>query len=230
MKKTIIAVVTLVLAFGFPTYASDMVGGWSVTNDITIPENAQAAFDYATKGVEDVSYDAVALLGTQVVSGTNYCFLCRVTDSVTNEADGYCLIYIYEDLQGNSVIAGTQDFDMEMPASLAETPEEATPSAASTSETTMGEKNALSNAHQYLNYTAFSYTGLIEQLEYEGYSHEEAVYGADNCGADWNEQAAKCAENYLNYTSFSRSGLIEQLEYEGFTAEQAEYGVTAVGY
>lgn len=37
----------------------------------------------------------------------------------------------------------------------------------------------------------FSYTGLIEQLEYEQYSHDDAVYAADNCGADWNEQAAK---------------------------------------
>ena len=81
-----------------------------------------------------------------------------------------------------------------------------------------------------MDYTAFSYTGLIEQLEYEGYSHTEAVYGADNCGADWNEQAAKSAANYLDYTSFSRSGLIEQLEYEGFTHSQAVYGVEQNGY
>ncbi len=100
-----------------------------------------------------------------------------------------------------------------------------------TKSTTMtGEKNALKSAKAYLDYTAFSYTGLIEQLEYEGYSHTEAVYGADNCGADWNEQAAKSAANYLDYTSFSRSGLIEQLEYEGFTHSQAVYGVEQNGY
>lgn len=77
---------------------------------------------------------------------------------------------------------------------------------------------------------AFSYKGLVEQLEYEGYSNEEATYAVDNCGANWNEQAAKKAESYMSYMSFSRSGLIEQLEYEGFTSKQAEYGVTAVGY
>ena len=97
-------------------------------------------------------------------------------------------------------------------------------------EPTMGEKNALKSAYQYLNYTAFSYTRLIEQLEYEGYSKEEATYGVDNCGADWNEQATKMAKQYIGYTSFSRSGLIEQLEYEGFTKEQAEYGANSVGY
>ena len=44
---------------------------------------------------------------------------------------------------------------------------------------TTGEKNALKRAGEYLDYTPFSYTGLIEQLEYEGYTHDEAVYGVD---------------------------------------------------
>lgn len=87
-----------------------------------------------------------------------------------------------------------------------------------------GKKNALDQAYSYLNVMAFSYSGLIEQLEYEGYTTEEATYAVDNCGADWKEQAAKKAEEYLNTMSFSKSGLIEQLEYEGFTHEQATYG------
>ena len=77
---------------------------------------------------------------------------------------------------------------------------------------------------------AFSYTGLIKQLEFEKFSNSEATYAADNCGADWNEQAAKKAKSYMNTMSFSRDGLIKQLEFEGFTKAQAEYGATAVGY
>ena len=95
---------------------------------------------------------------------------------------------------------------------------------------TMGQKNALSKAQDYLRFTAFSYSGLISQLEYEGFTKEEATYAVDNCGADWNEQAAKKAQDYIDITSYSRQGLIDQLKYEGFTSEQAEYGVTAVGY
>ena len=91
---------------------------------------------------------------------------------------------------------------------------------------TTGEKNALEKALQYLNYSAFSYTGLIAQLEYEGFSHSEAQYAADNCGADWNEEAVKKAKQYLDYSSFSRESLIEQLVFEGFTQSQAEYGVS----
>ncbi len=76
---------------------------------------------------------------------------------------------------------------------------------------------------------AFSYEGLIGQLEYEGYTTEEATYGADNCGADWNEQALLSAQNYLEVSAFSYAGLIEQLEYEKFTTEQATYGADNCG-
>ncbi|MCR5522721.1 MAG: Ltp family lipoprotein, partial [Clostridia bacterium] len=50
---------------------------------------------------------------------------------------------------------------------------------------TIGMRNALKTAHSYLDYTAFSYSGLIDQLKFEGYSSEEAKYAVDNCGADW---------------------------------------------
>ena len=109
----------------------------------------------------------------------------------------------------------------------AEVKKEATPTEAPIS---LGEKNALRSAKSYLNYTAFSKKGLIEQLKFEGFSDSEANYAVNNVNVDWNEQAAKCAENYLRYTSFSKQGLIDQLKFEGFTQEQAEYGATAVGY
>lgn len=94
---------------------------------------------------------------------------------------------------------------------------------------TLGEQNALGKAYEYLNAIAFSYDGLIEQLEYEGFSNSEATYAADHCGADWKEQAARKAQEYLNIMSFSRSSLIDQLEYEGFTREQAIYGAEENG-
>lgn len=90
-------------------------------------------------------------------------------------------------------------------------------------------ENALESAQSYLSFSAFSYSGLIDQLEYEGYSSEACAYAVDNCGADWNEQALKSAQSYLEYSAFSYSGLADQLEYEGFTAEQATYAVDNCG-
>lgn len=95
---------------------------------------------------------------------------------------------------------------------------------------TMGQKNALQKAQDYLNYTSFSYSGLVEQLKFDGFSEEDATYAVDNCNTDWNSQAAMKALDYLDYSSFSREGLIEQLEFDGFTPEQAEYGATSAGY
>ena len=86
---------------------------------------------------------------------------------------------------------------------------------------TLGQSNALEQAKRYVELMGFSYQGLIEQLEYEQYTYEEAVYAADNCGADWKEEAAEKAESYLELMSFSREGLIEQLKYDGFTEEEA---------
>ena len=94
---------------------------------------------------------------------------------------------------------------------------------------TLGQKNALSKAKLYLKTMAFSREGLIDQLIFEGFTEEQAVYGVDNCGADWNEQAYEKAKIYLKTMSFSRQGLIDQLLFEGFTEEQAEYGVNKVG-
>lgn len=90
-------------------------------------------------------------------------------------------------------------------------------------------QNAVAKAQEYLSMTSFSKSGLIEQLEYEGFSTADSTAAVNSLTVDWNRQAALKAKECLNMTSFSASGLAEQLEYEGFTASQAAYGV-AVAY
>lgn len=94
---------------------------------------------------------------------------------------------------------------------------------------TRSQEQAIGKAESYLDYSAFSHKGLIEQLEYEGFTKADATYAVGHIKVSWNEQAAKKAESYLEMTQFSRSGLIEQLEFEGFTHKQAVYGVTKAG-
>lgn len=106
---------------------------------------------------------------------------------------------------------------------------EPTPEPAPTSTETVSQKNAVAKAKTYLSVSAFSHDGLVDQLEYEKFSHSDAVYGADNSGANWNEQAAKKAQTYMEISDFSRGGLIDQLKYDQFTQAQAEYGADAVG-
>ncbi len=87
-------------------------GGWKLTEDGALTEEAQSAFDKAMEGFVGVNYTPLALLGTQLVSGTNYCFLCRGT-VVYPGAQPYCaLVYIYEDLQGAASITEIAPLDI----------------------------------------------------------------------------------------------------------------------
>jgi hypothetical protein len=94
----------------------------------------------------------------------------------------------------------------------------------------LSQQNAVAEAQSYLDYSSFSRSGLIHQLEYEGYSTDDATFAVDFIGADWNAQAAREAKSYLDYSSFSRNGLYEQLIYEGYSDAEANAGLAAVGY
>jgi len=115
------------------------------------------------------------------------------------------------------------------PEPVAEAPTEEPAEAPVVTEPAMtaGQRNAVDSASGYLSFTSFSRSGLIDQLEFEGYSTDDATYAVDSLQVDWNDQAIKSARDYLSFTSFSRSGLVDQLEFEGFTAAQAEHGVAA---
>ncbi|MFF5076095.1 Ltp family lipoprotein [Actinoplanes sp. NPDC000266] len=127
------------------------------------------------------------------------------------------------------VVATTEPAPATTQPAPATTEPVAEPSVEPTKELTVSQENAVEKAADYLSYTAFSRSGLIKQLKFEGFSAKDATFGVDAQKANWNEQAAKTAEDYLSYSSFSRSGLIKQLKFEGFTAKQAAYGVKKAG-
>lgn len=94
----------------------------------------------------------------------------------------------------------------------------------------IGQQNAISKAKSYLSLAGFSRTGIIDQLEFEGFSTEDATFGADNAGADWNAECAEKAKAYLDMTAFSRDALYDQLAFEGFQPAEIDFGLAAVGY
>lgn len=106
--------------------------------------------------------------------------------------------------------------------------EQATPEPAQPTET-VSQKNAVKQAKSYLDFSGFSRDGLVAQLEYEKFSNADAIYGADNAGADWYVEAEQAAKSYMEFSSFSRQGLIDQLVYDKFAPEQAAHGADSVG-
>ena len=83
MKKMIsvllIAGLLLALSLSASAEAGQRVGGWQTPDTPELTPEAQAAFDKAMEGLVGVRYVPVALLGTQLVSGMNYCILCEAT-------------------------------------------------------------------------------------------------------------------------------------------------------
>lgn len=150
-----------------------------------------------------------------------------VTD---NDADPRPTVQLAPGMTG-----GTFQPTVRPPAAAPTTPRPTTPAPAPAPtplpapDGTVSQQNALRSAENYLDFTAFSRSGLIDQLEYEGFSTADATWAVDNVTVDWFVQAAESARSYLEYTAFSRSGLIDQLIYEGFSPEQAAHGADAVG-
>lgn len=135
--------------------------------------------------------------------------------------------------EGQDSNTNTTNSSTEAPAATADTTEEeqSTPEPAEPAEPaeTVSQKNAVRKAKSYLDFAGFSRDGLVAQLEYDKFSNEDAVYGADNAGADWNVEAEQKAKSYMEFSSFSRQGLIDQLIYDKFTPEQAAHGADSVG-
>jgi hypothetical protein len=94
---------------------------------------------------------------------------------------------------------------------------------------TSSQEQAVGKAEDYLGVSAFSRSGLIDQLKFEEFSTKDATFAVDHITVNWNKQAAEKAQDYLDISHFSRSGLIDQLEFDGFTHSQAVYGVDKAG-
>lgn len=54
-----------------------LAGGYMAAEDTTITDELKTIFEKATKGLDGASYEPIKLMGTQVVAGTNYKFLCK---------------------------------------------------------------------------------------------------------------------------------------------------------
>jgi colicin import membrane protein len=177
-----------------------------------------------------VKITGAALATVGVVGLLSACAVGTTSDTAPATPDAATTESYYE--QAKDKLAADEETTEDV--AVAEPVEEEVPveeqwPASSVPAETAGQENARLSAESYLDTMAFSRSGLIDQLKYEGYSTKDATYAVDAVSPNWNEQAAKAAKDYLDSSSFSRSGLIEQLEYEGYTKQEAVYGVNQAG-
>ena len=95
-------------------------GGWQVAEDYTtapIPKESFEAYDAATQQFVGNDLHPMAYLGSQVVAGTNYAFLCHSTLVTADPVSSIQVVTVYEDLEGNCEILNICTLDL---ASFAE--------------------------------------------------------------------------------------------------------------
>ena len=113
MKKMLSFVLAALLLLSVAAaVAEPMVGGWSVAENNAVTEEQKAVFNKAIEKLMGVSYEPVAYLGSQLVAGTNHCFLCKATVIYPDAVPSYKLVYIYQDLQGDATVTQVADLDI----------------------------------------------------------------------------------------------------------------------
>jgi len=89
-------------------------GAWEYfASEVT--DEQKDIFTRAMEGLTGVGYEPVQLVGRQVVSGTNYLFLCHATVIYPEAKPYYALVTIYEDLEGNVKLSAIDDSTVEVP-------------------------------------------------------------------------------------------------------------------
>lgn len=89
-------------------FADELSGGWTGNTKAVktkgIPSAAKKALKKATEGYVGLSLTGLVLLGTQVVAGTNYSFLCLGTTSDRDATTCLYHVIVYQDPDGECSI------------------------------------------------------------------------------------------------------------------------------
>ena len=89
-----------------------MTGGWEAAADPTVTAELKALFDKGVEGLVGVNYVPLVYLGSQVVAGTNYAFLCQASMVVPDPVPEWAIVYLYRDLQGEISVLDITGFDV----------------------------------------------------------------------------------------------------------------------
>ncbi|MBQ6222167.1 MAG: DUF4430 domain-containing protein [Solobacterium sp.] len=97
-----------------PNESNPIVGGWEIAEVARedLAENERQNFEKAMETVLGEEYEPVCVLATQLVSGTNYAYLARGTTVTAEPVSNFCIIKVYEDLNGNVELTSIADIEL----------------------------------------------------------------------------------------------------------------------
>ena len=90
-----------------------MTGSMDEPASYEINKEEKVLFDEAVQAYTIAEITPIAYLGSQIVAGTNHCFMCRFLDSIPDAKETYAFISVYEDLNGKAVLRDVRDSHIE---------------------------------------------------------------------------------------------------------------------
>lgn len=96
------------------TSAEIIPGGWMASSEpaCELPEGSAEAFNDSIGMLNGSKIEPLALVGSQVVAGTNYAYLCRITPVVPDAVSQLAVIIVYRNLSGESVVSSIETFSI----------------------------------------------------------------------------------------------------------------------
>ncbi len=84
--------------------------GWQVLSgaEPMLSDDERDLFERCSQTLEERAFSPVAVLATQLVSGTNYAFLCEGED-----ASGWHVVVVYESLDGEAHVTSSQELKVD---------------------------------------------------------------------------------------------------------------------
>ena len=89
-------------------------GGWENPESMDVTDEIRDKVARATADMLGVDYEPIAVIGRQIVAGTNYKVLCKLTAVTPDAAATYAIVTIYEDLEGNVEMTEVLNCDAEI--------------------------------------------------------------------------------------------------------------------
>jgi len=90
--------------------AAGECGAWQQAESVEASKEATDALAKAAEKKVGAEYKAVALLESQVVSGTNYKLLCEITTVTAEPTTKYAIVNVYQALDGSAEITDIAEF------------------------------------------------------------------------------------------------------------------------
>lgn len=113
MKKLLsLLLILLLLGASVAMAEQSLVGGWTASPSPEVTEELALLFEKGLSETVGVSYVPVAYLGSQLVAGTNHCYLCQATVVYPDAQPYYALVYLYQALDGSVSLLNVQPLEL----------------------------------------------------------------------------------------------------------------------